>query len=214
MATLTAPLDDALTTTSKVRLLRLFTSASGPISGREAGRRIGMAKRTADLALRELLARGLVLRENTRAESLYRINQQHTLVATALIPLFAAEQQWTDALFQTLRDLVSGAAATANADVVWAGIYGSVARTEEDANSDLDLAVITSTPSEAQALYRTISDRASDFTVRFGLTLSPFIQPLAQLKRLSAANDPLVTGLTLDARRLVGNADIADLLRD
>ncbi len=119
MATLTAPLDDALTTTSKVRLLRLFTSASGPISGREAGRRIGMAKRTADLALRELLARGLVLRENTRAESLYRINQQHTLVATALIPLFAAEQQWTDALFQTLRDLVSGAAATANADVVW-----------------------------------------------------------------------------------------------
>ncbi len=89
-----------------------------------------------------------------------------------------------------------------------------MARTEEDANSDLDLAVITSTPSEAQALYRTISDRASDFTVRFGLTLSPFIQPLAQLKRLSAANDPLVTGLTLDARRLVGNADIADLLRD
>jgi hypothetical protein len=211
--TLTTPLDDALASTSAVRLLRLFTSTSEPISGREAGRRIRMAKRTADLALRELLARGLVVREDTRAEALYRINREHTLVATALIPLFAAEQQWTDALFQTLRNLISDAAAEVNAEVMWAGIYGSVARSEEDAKSDLDLAVVTRTASEAQALHRPISDRAFDFTVRFGQRLSPFIQPLAQLKRLSAANDPLVKGLERDARRLVGNADIADLLR-
>jgi hypothetical protein len=214
MPTLTAPLDDALTTTSKVRLLRLFTSTSEPISGREAGRRIGMAKRTADLALRDLLARGLLLREDTRAESLYRINREHALVATAIIPLFAAEQQWTATLFQTLRDLISAAAAAMNADVIWAGIYGSVARSDEDANSDIDLVVITSTQPAAQALYRSISETAPGFTARFGRRLSPFIQPVAQLKRLSAANDPLVTGLALDARRLLGNTDIVDLLRD
>lgn len=98
MATLTTPLGEALASTSNVRLLRLFTSSSEPISGREAGRRIGMAKRTADLALRRLVSRGLVLREDTRVEALYRINRDHTLVATALTPLFAAEHQWTDTL--------------------------------------------------------------------------------------------------------------------
>jgi predicted nucleotidyltransferase len=214
MPTLAAPLDDALTALSKVRLLRLFAATPEPVSGREAGRRIGMAKRTADVALRELLGRGLVLREDTRAESLYRINREHSLVATAILPLFTAEQQWTESLFETLRDLVSAAAATARAKVIWAGIFGSVARREEDANSDLDLAVITSTPAAAQALYRCISETALGFTNCFGLKLSPFVQPLAQLKRLAAAHDPLVTDIARDARRLLGDFDIADLLRD
>jgi hypothetical protein len=214
MSTLSTPLDDALASTSRVRLLRLFTSSTEPVSGREAGRRIRMAKRTTDLTLRNLLARGLVVREDTRAEALYRINRDHALVAMALIPLFAAEQRWTDALFHALRDLLSAAAVATNAEVVWAGIYGSIARGDEDSGSDADLAVITRTRDEARALHSAISDRALEFTVRFGRRLSPFVQPLAQIRRLAAAKDPLVTALATDARRLLGAADIADVLRD
>jgi hypothetical protein len=213
LSILSTPLDDVLASMSKVRLLRLFTSATDPLSGREAGRRAGMAKRTADLALRELLALGLLRREDTPAQALYQLNREHPLVTTALIPLFAAEQQWTDTLFQALRDLISGVANEVGAEVVWAGIYGSVARGDEDSKSDFDLAIITRTSPQADALHTAISEKAPHFTVRFGRQLSPLVQPLAQLRRLATAKDPLMQALTKDARRLLGTRDIAEVLR-
>jgi predicted nucleotidyltransferase len=212
MAALATPLDTVLASKGKLRLLRIFVSTTGPLSGREAGRRAGLAKRTADVALRDLSAQGLIVRENATAQALFRINPVSVLASTALVPLFAAEQQWADALYEALRELVSDAATREHAEIIWAGLYGSVARGDADSASDLDLAVITRTSAQSQAVQDAISENLL-FVARFGRALSPLVLSLGQLKRLAAARDSIVKALVRDGRRLIGTREIAEVAR-
>ena len=149
MATIGTPLDEALSSRAKVRLLRMFVTTREPVSGREAGRRIGMAKRTADLALRELFAMGLVTRESASSQMLYRINVNHVLVSWALEPLFAGEVRANGDLFAALRSAIGAAGNKLRRPPLWAGLFGSVARGDESPASDIDLALITNTQPEA-----------------------------------------------------------------
>lgn len=214
MPALSTPLDDVLGSKSKVRLLRLFAASTQPLSGREAGRRVGMAKRTVDLALRELNRSGILMREYTPAQSLYRINPEHILVKTAILPMFAAEQGSADALFDAVRVMIGKARQNAHAEIVWAGIYGSVARGDDDLESDLDLAIVTRTPDQSRALHDALGESQMSLMMRFGRRLSPLVLSVPQLKRLAAANDPLISALERESRRVSGaKTEIAEVIR-
>lgn len=205
MATLGSPLDDALGSRAKVRLLRLFITTAEPVSGREAGRRIGMAKRAADLALRDLTAMGLVSREKASSQMLYRANVRHVLVRFALQPLFAGEVQATGKMFAALRSAIGAAGNRLGKSPAWAGLYGSVARGDETPESDIDLAVIVQSRAEVLHAQDTLSELAPRFTEDFGRKLSPLVMTVMQLRRLAAAKDPLVDGLIRDGRQIAGS---------
>jgi len=63
MALLYEPLDTALGTTSKIRLLRALLPLTQAVSGREAARRAGVAWAPAAHALQELVALGILDRQ-------------------------------------------------------------------------------------------------------------------------------------------------------
>ena len=88
MGIVSSPLDDVLSSLAKVRLLRLFSLDPEPMSAREAARRIGLAKRSADLGLRDLVQVGVIARTGSGTQQMYVLNPHHTLVRHALRMLF------------------------------------------------------------------------------------------------------------------------------
>lgn len=222
MPLLADPLDDALSSRAKVRLLRLLVGEREPLSAREAARRIAMAKRSADLGLRDLVQAGVVSRLGSGPQPSYVINPHSALVRHAIAPLFRGGRGATDEtgggeagaiteLFETLRDAVEVPDPQA---VLWAGLFGSTANGEDEVTSDIDLGVIV----RNEEAIRTMQERLAGMTPivrrRFGRVLSPVIMTRAQLGALARSGHSLVTGL--GAGRFVAGSvrRFEDLLRD
>jgi DNA-binding transcriptional ArsR family regulator len=211
---LTAPLDDILSSRSKLRILRLLCTATVPLSGREVARRTGAQWRAVYLALQELVALGVVTSDVSRGQTQHQLNRSHRLVERALLPLFAAEEQWRGAVVADLRRCVEGAAGDARVDVRWAAIFGSTARGDDEAGSDLDLAVVIARANQSSAFTDALLGRARGLESRIGQHLSPTVLALSQLRRLHRQHSPLVKGWHTDSRRVTGASDLTELLGD
>lgn len=214
MTALSAPLDEMLGSKAKVRLLRLLLQSGGAMmSTREIARRTGMAKRTMDLALGDLAALGLLVREQAIAWTPYRVNLDHALISGVLRPLFEGESGYVGEQFAALRELIDTAWRGHASALYWGGIFGSVARGEEMTESDVDLAIIIDDKEQVPAVHERASMATVDFERRFGRRLSPLVMSREQFVRLFQLDDPLATSLVRDGRRLGGEADLEGLGR-
>jgi len=200
MGILAAPLDDILSSRAKVRLLRLFATEPEPISARESARRIEMAKRSADLGLRDLVQSGVITRHGSGAQPTYVLNQQSALVRHAILPLFrggagdrtGGEQGAIAELYEMLRDAV---AVPRDTDVLWAAIFGSTALGIDTEASDIDLAVIVHKETGMEPMQQRLADLVPIIRRRVGRTLSPIVMTRSQLRALAAEGHALVDGL-------------------
>ena len=73
------PISAILGTRGKVAVMRVLASAANPLQQREVARRTGMALRTVELALDDLLASGIVERVVGGRERLVRVRSAHRL---------------------------------------------------------------------------------------------------------------------------------------
>ncbi len=221
MSLLADPLDDALSSRAKVRLLRLLLSEREPMSAREAARRVGMAKRSADLGLRDLVLTGVVSRLGAGPQPSYVINPHNALVRHAIAPLFRGGPGATDdtgggeagaitELFETLRD----AAEVPDPKVIlWAALFGSTARGEDDSTSDIDLAIVVTSDPAMEPIQERMAAMLPIVRRRFGRVLSPVVMTRRQLRELARAGHPLIEGLR-EGRYVAGSIKrFEDLLR-
>ncbi len=229
MATLTAPLDTVLGSTSKVRILRLLVSqARRTVSARERARLTTMGLPAVLNALDDLVAQRVAHRERVGRQFLCRVNRRHVLVRRVLAPLFAAEWAWTDALLGAVAAALLPPAPPQSRDrgrrtrrppaghppLLAAAVYGSTARGEDTPASDLDVFVVARTAADIEAMQTHIATVAPTLEATFGLRLSPVIMTLARARERLAARDPLLVALLRDARALPGIPDVADVVRD
>lgn len=216
MGLISSPLDDVLSSRAKVRLLRLFSAEPDPMSAREAARQIGMAKRSADLALRDLVQLGVIMRKEFGRQPMYLLNPDHFLVRHSLRPLFigctthcddqrGGERGAISELFDTLRDAVEEPGC---AGVLWAALYGSTATGNDDAESDIDLAVVVTDDEAMERMQNRLAELLPLVRLRIGRALSPMVITRTQLRALDANGHPLVASLA--AGRVIGGS-IRDL---
>lgn len=211
MSLISSPLDSCLGSQAKVRLLRFFCTTGEPVSGREAARKVGMSKRSIDLALRDLVEAGVVGRKDFSSQALFQINPHSALAKHALFELFMSERKAIAEFFDTLRDLVE---LVADIQPIWAGLFGSTARGEDDGSSDIDLAVVVASDDLVDPMLTRLSESAPMVRRRFGRVLSPVVISHNQLIQLHNAGSPLVAGLR-SARQIGGTApDMEELLHD
>lgn len=206
MPYLDTPFDDIMGTRAKVRVLRYLTGTALPLSAREVARHADVVKRSADLALAELVDLGVVERESGSHQGIFRINPRHPL-ADVLVQMFATERQRNLHLIAALRHLVSHAG-----DVLWAGVYGSTATGNDSAASDLDVAVITSSAARARTVRAALAMATPSFDDRWGRVASVLVLSRADLRRLTAGGDPLVTSMLGESRRVYGSRQLRDLM--
>lgn len=190
------PLDEVFGRRSNVRLLRALSPLERQVSGREAARLAGLSHR-AIRSLDDLAALGLLDRQETAGQNLYAFNRSHAL-AGVIVDLFEAERRRTADL---LRDL--GAVAQ-SADVLYAGVYGSGARGEATAWSDMDVFILVGDERDADRADSRWLEAVAEMQERWGVRLSPIVLSLEQAREQARSGDPFLSEVVRDARRVHG----------
>jgi len=211
MALLTSPLDSALNSTSKVRLLRLLLEQDRTVSGREASRLTGMSLPAIRGAIESLVDAGLVHREISGRQFLCRANRDHLLVIHILAPLFASEAKWPMLLFAEIQSAISDieklgarSAPGEQFDLIAAWIYGSVAKGSDRPGSDFDLMFLTKNDYTAGIISSEIAQELPFLSRRIGTDVRPVIVTLAQAKHQLERHDPFMIGALRSARVVLG----------
>lgn len=165
------PLDDILASRSHVRLLRALFGLPSDLgrSGRDLARRAGISHPRANQVLADLAEQGLVAVQRLPRTDLYRVNRHHAL-AEPLARLFEFEPK----LKFELLALVARELKVRRLPVKEARIFGSAARGDMAATSDVDLALVTSRDSVAvvEAAAQEIAEAARE---RFGTRLNVLV---------------------------------------
>lgn len=204
------PLDDALSSTSKVRVLRLLVQQDRTVSAREAARLTGMSLPPILAAINDLATLGLITREESGNQFLCRVNREHRLYRTALKDLFAAESRWADMVFSAIRTALAPArrsravAEPGSSDVLVAWVFGSAARGKDRPGSDLDLFVITATEAAAERAMDRLAESVAGWRTEFGTDVRPVVMGRARALSERRQGNPLLTNAIEDPRVVLG----------
>lgn len=169
-------LDEALGGTPHVRILRYLCRAGGEHTGRAIGRAIQVSHPAVHRALRTLAGRAMVQAVRHGPAIAYRLNEDHWLVRTGIRPLFDAEA----AFFTAVGEAVRAAAGVPVRSVL---VFGSVARGEAGAESDIDLLSITASARAAAKAEESLAEGAAVLRHQFGRRLSVMVLPAVEFAR-------------------------------
>lgn len=199
------PISAIMGTRGKVAVLRVLSQAPTVLSQREVARRTGMALRTVELALDDLLATGIVERVVGGRERLVRVRTAHRLAPAILGVLRAGDDHWP-ALRGELR---AAAAAGRDAGLLAVAVIGRAARREERLGEPLDLLIIGETIAIAELWVARYTGLSEGLQGRFGVNLRPIGYDLAGARsmwavRTSAADRSVRDAELLHGRPLLG----------
>lgn len=199
---LSTPGSDIVGRTRALVLLAL-ARVTEPVSGREVARLAGgVAASSAHRELQALVQTGLVGAKRSSHATTYALNREHVLWPP-LFEIFASPAK----VEQRIGELISQGLGTTTA----CALFGSVARGDATAESDIDVLVVTDDVDSERledALDRVRDDLAS-FT---GNTPQVVTVTRSQLRRMVKADDPLIDSWERDARTISG-PDVRGLIR-
>jgi hypothetical protein len=172
------PLGVVLGTRAKVGLLRVLTAGGAPISQRELARRAGVTLRSAQAALADLYAVGLAKKLEGGRDHLTLLNERHRL-AKALMALFSAEAELALGMRQALAALARGD----RKPPLGLYLFGSVARADETAASDVDVLLIARDATHRELLMDRLLAGVDTLRVQYGATASPVAYTIGEARR-------------------------------
>jgi len=195
-------LDSLLGTTTKVRVLRALMQLDSPVSGNEA-QRLARVRSANGMwtALGELSDLGILSCEQTRGSHLYRINREHDLYPS-LAALFEAEAGRLSQLREWLRGVLAAAGlAGAVRSVI---LYGSNARGEATAHSDVDLLVVVEDEDAVSPAREALLAGAPPLDRQTGLRISPYVLSRERVEVRYRDGDLLMRAVADEGRVLLG----------
>ncbi len=177
------PLNRILGSQAHIRTLRKLCLHGGQLSAPQMLSFVELSKAGLRNALLELEELKIVERFGAGRSHLYRIDPEHPL-ASPLTALFQAEQN-------RLKEMMGGIEAAARQfgdDLVAVWIYGSAARGDDTASSDLDIAIVTKSEIDISALER-VQGALRDIADRLFYKPSIVVLDEAQILRHNDEND-------------------------
>lgn len=194
------PLDEVLGTRALVRVLRVLAAHGGSLAVADIARRARLTLPSVRTALRRLLDLEVATAIGAGRSMVSALRQDHPLVPV-LVSLFSAEQEQATAVLDAVREAAGRLDPTPWA--VW--VYGSVARGEDNAASDIDIALVTAAPepgAQADALRDAVSRTHAASAERVSvITMAP-----ADVRRAAREKTPFWDSLKRDAIVLLGDA--------
>ena len=176
----TQPLNHILGQLSKIKILRFMIHAGLPMNGREIAKAAGLSHVRCHAILKELSEQGIVTLRKIGRSTVYELQPDHIVVKHWLKPLFREERQLRKRLARTLTSHLSD-------KPVSVILFGSIARKEEKAGSDIDILVIVPDKADLKRCRRELSGAEEAVTRLYGNRLSPLLMKhspfIAKLKR-------------------------------
>lgn len=178
-------LDEALGRTPHVKILRYLCRAGGEHTGRAISRAVHISHPAVHRALRTLAGREIVQAVRHGPAISYQLNEEHWLVRTGIRPLFDAESTF----FTAVGEAVRKAAGVPVRSVI---VFGSVARGDAVAESDIDLLCLTVRADDGAKADRNLTEGAVALRHQFGRRLSVLVLPAAEFVRRYRRKERLV----------------------
>jgi predicted nucleotidyltransferase/biotin operon repressor len=192
------PLNSVLGAESNIRLLRELCLHGGFNSVARLGERTGLVRNSILNALTNLRQYGLVLEEGSGRSRLYRINSEHPL-SDLIEQLFTAESE----RFQTILDQIKAGGAKLGGRVVGMWLYGSVARREDNGDSDVDIGLIAR-PDDLADVIEAIREDLREVGRRLFFLPNVVGLDFNDVQRMAVDNDPWWRSSVEDAVVLLG----------
>ena len=194
---------------SPALVLRFLWKSRAEWSGREIARQTGLSAPACHQALKQLDARGLALFRRVSNVHLYKINPDNYLVTHVFGPLFETEAALPGQVLSTIKKFLTGC--PENEKLISAVMFGSMATGHEHLDSDLDLLVVTRDASSAKDMEQRIQELRTLVYRKFGIPLSPYIQPLAGIKAKYRQKLPLIIRILKEGQSMYGK-ELKELL--
>lgn len=202
----THPLDDLLGQKSKVRILRYLANSGLELNGRQIAHEIGMSPWVCHQALGALRDQGILLMRNVGNTHLYRLNREHYMVQELLLPLFQKERALLETVITEITDGLP-------ASVLSLILYGSVARSEEQPFSDIDVLAVTATEEDTAVVEQFFLQKNASLVPRFGNTVAALVVSVEGLRSRVAEGEPLMAEILQTGRAVYGIHPARLLLR-
>jgi len=195
---------------SQAAVLRFLWKSRSEWSGREIARQTGLSAPTCHQALKQLDARGLALFRRVSNVHLYKINLDNYLVEHVFAPLFETEAALPGQVLQAIKKFLT--AFSENKRLLSAVVFGSMASGRERLTSDMDLLIVTRDAAAAKELEQRIQDLRTLIYRKFSIPLSPYIQPLAEIRAKHKRKLPLILRILAEGQCIYGK-DLKELLQ-
>lgn len=195
----TCTIESLLGTGSRIAVLRVLRGVTVPLNASQIAARTGLTRPAIASALWEFAAVGIVSRSSAGRANVHVLERDNVYVARLIEPLFAAEERIPDLLLEAVRDAFAELAES----VI---LFGSYARGDQDATSDVDVILVATDALAKDALGRAADDYAPAFRRRFGADLSALVYDMAEAAALSETAPPLAASLQRDAVVVSGRA--------
>jgi len=199
------PLDLVFATGSHVAMLRYLWRTGGADTGRAIGRAIGVSHHVVHRALPPLGAQGILDVERQGRSILYRLNKDHWLVRKGLQPLFAAEADVHAAIGKALRR-------AARVPVRAVILYGSEARGDARADSDIDLVCLTASQAARTVAENNLIAAAGRIRRQFGRRMAVVVWSVADFAGRYRRRDRLVREIVETGWVIAGEA-LSEVIR-
>ena len=189
-------LEELVGSRTKVRILRVLCAhPRREFTLRELSRAVSQSLGSTVPALESLLGTRIVITRRVGRSRTVRLNETHPLAGT-LRRLFRDE---TTALVRVAHSFANALPPAGLKAVV---LFGSAARGESSARSDVDVLVVVDEPRRTAAVQRA----AASMLDRFDAAVSPLVLVEGEVDRRLATFDPLLETIAAEGRLLRGRA--------
>jgi len=199
-------LDEVFSTWSNVAILRVLDRHVLGLSGREVARLAGLSGKNGIITLTGLENLGLVNRVRGGRDHLFTLNRDHFLVKEGIIPLFDVEDKFEESIYTDIKKKLKKMCNSIY-------VFGSVARKEEDVDSDLDLCIIYDKENQKELLEDALYDLQFKIRQKYAVNVSPFYISAKQFRIRAKANKPPIADVVKEGKLVFGNS-IRVLLSD
>ncbi|MBM3474084.1 MAG: hypothetical protein FJX75_12515 [Armatimonadetes bacterium] len=191
---LNMPLNDLLSSKSKVAALRVLSGTSVPLNGREIARRAGLVPGHAHRVLAELVSSGLVLSRDHGRANTYEFADPRSEITLRLKELFATEVKRRRQIVESLAGQMPEALSIV--------LYGSEARGEAWPGSDTDLLIVLER--KTKRLEDRVSEACARLAAEHQLALSWLVADLDELREWHAEGNEFLAGVLVEGLTLAG----------
>ncbi len=192
-------LDQVLSGSSQIAVLRAMQDLKIGLSGREIARIAGISPKACLQALTNLENLSIVFRQRGGRDHFFSLNREHLLVKEGILTLLDIERDYLKLLS---KKLIRNTSKHSESII----LFGSVARKEESIESDIDICFVYSGISHHEIIYKKIEKLSSSIKRQYGATISPFFISLKGFKRKAKLNQPPVNEILKDGIVLYGKS--------
>lgn len=190
-------LDKVFSTWSNVAVLRVLNRHVLGLSGREVSRLSGMSAKNCIITLTGLENLGLALRTRGGRDHLFTLNREHFLVREGVIPLFEVEEKFAESIYADIKKKLRKMCNSVY-------LFGSVARKEENIDSDLDLCIVYDEERQREPLEDALYELQLQTRKKYAVNISPFYISARQFALKAKANKPPIADVLKDGKILFG----------